>query len=103
MSKPYRLARIVHYFDPELHADRQVDPEGRMQDLSAAIRRSHDTNYQALQSQIAVGAGGRLGLGLMQGKQKLLYLPEAHTDFIYAVVGEELGLFGSLGVLVGVL
>jgi len=40
-----------------------------------------------------------LGAGLMQGKQKLLYLPEAHTDFIYAVVGEEMGLVGSLGVL----
>jgi len=48
---------------------------------------------------IAVGAGGPLGAGLMQGKQKLLYLPEAHTDFIYAVVGEEMGLVGSLGVL----
>jgi len=60
---------------------------------------SHDTNYQGLQSLIAVGAGGPLGTGLMQGKQKLLYLPEAHTDFIYAVIGEELGLIGSVGVL----
>jgi cell division protein FtsW len=42
-------------------------------------------------------------VGLMQGKQKLLYLPEAHTDFIYAVVSEELGLIGSLGVLLGFL
>ena len=57
--------------------------------------------YQSEQSKIAVGAGGPLGLGLMQGKQKLLYLPEAHTDFIYAVVSEELGLIGSVGVLLG--
>jgi cell division protein FtsW len=42
-----------------------------------------------------------MGVGLMEGKQKLLYLPEAHTDFIYAVVGEELGLWGAAGVLLG--
>jgi cell division protein FtsW len=48
-----------------------------------------------------VGSGGVLGLGLMEGQQKLLYLPEAHTDFIYAVVGEELGLWGSSAVLIG--
>ena len=42
-----------------------------------------------------MGTGGVLGVGLMQGKQKLLYLPEAHTDYIYAVVGEELGLWGT--------
>ena len=58
---------------------------------------TRDTNYQLQQSKIAVGAGGPLGLGLMNGKQKLLYLPEAHTDFIYAVVGEEMGMFGSVG------
>jgi cell division protein FtsW len=44
-----------------------------------------------------------VGLGLMQGKQKILYLPEAHTDFIYAVVGEELGLFGCTALLAGFL
>jgi cell division protein FtsW len=53
------------------------------------------------QSKIAVGSGGGMGLGLMQGKQKLLYLPEAHTDFIYAVVGEEFGLLGASAVLIG--
>jgi cell division protein FtsW len=55
------------------------------------------------QSKIAVGAGGAVGVGLMNGRQKLLYLPAAHTDFIYAVVGEELGLMGSAGLLVGFL
>ena len=50
-----------------------------------------DTNYQSEQAKIAVGVGGVVGQGLTQGRQKLLYLPEAHTDEIYAVVGEELG------------
>jgi len=51
--------------------------------------------YQIRQSLISVGTGGILGLGYMEGKQKLFYLPEAHTDFIFAVVGEELGLIGT--------
>jgi cell division protein FtsW len=98
ISKPYRLARIVHYFDPDYKITDRFDHKGY---LRTVLRDSpvRDTNYQALQSQIAVGAGGPAGLGLMQGKQKLLYLPEAHTDFIYAVISEEWGLFGSLGVL----
>ena len=48
-----------------------------------------------IQSLIAVGTGGITGLGLMEGKQKLFYLPEPHTDFIFAVIGEELGLVGA--------
>jgi len=62
---------------------------------------TRDTGYQSLMAKIAVGDGGPAGLGLMNGKQKLLYLPEAHTDFIYAVVGEEMGLIGSAGLLIG--
>jgi cell division protein FtsW len=50
-----------------------------------------------------VGTGGVLGVGLMQGKQKLMFLPDAHTDFIYATIGEELGLWGASAVLVGFL
>jgi cell division protein FtsW len=53
-------------------------------------------SYQINQSLISVGAGGFLGLGYMEGRQKLFYLPEAHTDFIFAVVGEELGLIGTV-------
>ncbi len=102
-SKPYRLARIVHYFDPDYKIVDTIDPKGRVKAYLNTSLTSRDTNYQAEQSKIAVGAGGPLGLGLMQGKQKLLYLPEAHTDFIYAVVSEELGLVGSIGVLVGFL
>jgi cell division protein FtsW len=55
--------------------------------------------FQIIQSLIAVGTGGLLGAGLMDGKQKLFYLPEPHTDFIYAVLGEEFGLAGSISLL----
>jgi cell division protein FtsW len=52
-----------------------------------------------LQSLIAVGSGGFTGVGLMESKQKLFYLPEAHTDFIFAVISEELGFLGALAVI----
>ena len=52
--------------------------------------------FQLLQSLIAVGSGGFTGVGLMESKQKLFYLPEAHTDFIYAVISEELGFIGAI-------
>jgi cell division protein FtsW len=100
-SKPYRLARIVHYIDPGYKVIDRIDPQGLLKTYLNKSLTSRDTSYQSEQSKIAVGAGGPLGLGLMQGKQKLLYLPEAHTDFIYAVVSEELGLIGSVGVLLG--
>jgi cell division protein FtsW len=57
------------------------------------------SGFQLLQSLIAVGSGGFTGVGLMEGKQKLFYLPEAHTDFIYAVICEELGLIGAILVI----
>ncbi|MHB8511219.1 MAG: putative lipid II flippase FtsW [Actinomycetota bacterium] len=57
------------------------------------------SGYQAVQSIIALGSGGWLGVGLGQSRQKWLYVPNAHTDFIYAIIGEELGLFGALIVL----
>jgi cell division protein FtsW len=98
-SKPYRVARLLGHFDPGFKIIARFDPHGHIQEYLHNSLTSRDTSYQAEQSEIAVGAGGALGAGLMQGKQKLLYLPEAHTDFIYAVVGEEMGLVGSLGVL----
>src|SRR4029434_5952608 len=55
--------------------------------------------FQVIQSLIAVGTGGLFGRGLMAGVQKLFYLPYPHTDFIYAVIGEELGLLGATAVL----
>ena len=103
--EPYRMGRVVRFFDPDLTKIEKIDPGGRLKayiqshmDKSLA---THDTNYQLEQSKIAIGAGGVTGLGLMNGRQKLLYLPEAHTDFIYAVVGEELGMIGSVGLLLG--
>jgi len=78
-SAPYRRARILSFLHPE------SDPLG--------------SGYQALQSLIAVGTGGVTGLGLGDGKQKLFFLPYPYTDFIYAIVGEELGLVGCAIVL----
>jgi cell division protein FtsW len=103
--EPYRLGRVVRFVDPNLTHIEKIDPGGRLKSyLESRMAQSlatNDTNYQLKQSKIAVGAGGPAGLGLMNGRQKLLYLPEAHTDFIYAVVGEELGLVGSVGLLIG--
>ena len=75
----YRRQRILAFLNP------WEEPLGR--------------GFQIIQSLISVGAGGIAGLGFMEGKQKLFYLPEAHTDFIFAVVGEELGMVGTCGVL----
>ena len=80
MSAPYRRERFEAWLDPWSHA--------------------LDAGFQAVQAQIAVGSGGIFGLGLMAGVQKLFYLPEPHTDFIYAVVSEELGLIGATGTLI---
>jgi cell division protein FtsW len=105
MKEPYRLARVVRFVDPGYVKVMKIDPSGRAKDyLEAKMKNTlapRDTNYQLRQSLVAVGSGGPIGLGLMNGRQKLLYLPEAHTDFIYAVVGEELGLIGASGVLIG--
>lgn len=79
LTSPYRLRRFIAFLDPF------NDPES--------------SGYQLIQSLIAVGSGGLLGAGLGGGKQKLFYLPAAHTDFIYAVIAEELGLLGALAVL----
>jgi cell division protein FtsW len=100
-AKPYRLTRIIGYVDPEYKVVDQFDAKLHT-NLRGYMRKSlttKDTSYQSEQSKIAVGAGGVMGQGLSMGKQKLLYLPEAHTDFIFAVVGEELGLIGTVGVL----
>ena len=69
--EPYRWERVMSFLDP------WADPLGH--------------GFQLIQSMIAVGAGGVFGKGLMAGVQKLFYVPEPHTDFIYAVIGEELG------------
>jgi cell division protein FtsW len=102
-SRGYRLGRIIAYVDPDYSKIEMIDPGGH---LKAYMQRSttvRDASYQPRQSRIAVGTGGVFGMGLMQGKQKLMFLPDAHTDFIFATVGEELGLWGSTAVIVGFL
>jgi cell division protein FtsW len=99
-QKPYRLRRIVEYADPGYKRLSQWDKQGVIRARLEKSLTTKDTNYQSEQAKIAVGVGGLAGQGLMQGRQKLLYLPEAHTDEIYAVVGEELGMMGCAGVLV---
>ncbi len=76
---PWRWARITAFLNP------YSDPQGK--------------GFHIIQSLIAVSTGGITGMGFMEGKQKLFYLPEPHTDFIFAVTAEELGLLGSLVVL----
>ncbi|MFQ5991018.1 MAG: putative lipid II flippase FtsW [Nitrospiraceae bacterium] len=79
LSSEYRRQRVMAFLDP------WKDPA--------------DTGFQITQSFLAFGNGGLLGVGLGQGKQKLFFLPEAHTDFVLALVGEELGLMGAATVL----
>jgi cell division protein FtsW len=98
--QPYRLGRVVRWVDPDLKIISKIDKHGWVKARIEKTTRSHDS-YQADQSKIAVGTGGLFGVGLMNGRQKLFYLPEPHTDFIYAVVGEELGLFGTVALALG--
>ncbi len=79
VAAPYRRRRLLAFWDP------WADPLG--------------DGFQIIQSLVAVGTGGVFGRGLMGGVQKLFYLPEPHTDFIYAVIGEELGLIGATAIL----
>jgi cell division protein FtsW len=79
LLEPYRRARLTAFLDPWADA--------------------HGTGFQSVQAMIAIGSGGPFGVGLGQSVQKLFYLPEAHTDMILAVIGEELGFVGIAGVL----
>jgi cell division protein FtsW len=87
--------------DPQYELLDTLDSTGAIKNYIHRSSSTRDPSYQVRQSKIAVGTGGITGAGLMHGQQKLLYLPEAHTDFIYAVIGEELGLWGSSTVLIG--
>ncbi|HBP65485.1 MAG TPA: stage V sporulation protein E [Desulfosporosinus sp.] len=75
VAAPYRMRRIFAFLDP------WADPLGK--------------GYQTIQALLALGPGGLFGLGLGQSRQKFLYLPENHTDFIFAMIGEELGFVGA--------
>jgi cell division protein FtsW len=79
MTAEYRLRRLLTFLDP------WSDPAG--------------SGFHVIQSLIAFGSGQLFGRGLGESRQKLFYLPEAHTDFVYSVIGEELGLLGALAVL----
>jgi cell division protein FtsW len=76
---PYRMRRVFAFLDP------YQDPRG--------------SGFQIIQSWLALGNGGVLGQGIGASKQKLFYLPESHTDFIFAVIGEELGFLGAATVV----
>lgn len=102
-AKPYRLARVISFVDPQFKIVDKYDKNGWIRGQMKKTITAKDTNYQIEQAKIAVGSGGPLGLGLMQGRQKLFYLPESHTDMIYAVIGEEFGLFGGVAVMIGFL
>lgn len=78
-SVPYRRMRIMAFLNP------WNDPKG--------------SGFQIIQSQVALGSGGIFGVGLGHSKQKLFYLPAAHTDFVFSIIGEELGLIGTLGLI----
>jgi cell division protein FtsW len=79
LAEPYRRERLMTFLDPWAHAG--------------------DAGFQSVQGQIALGSGGLFGLGIGESVQKIFYLPEAHTDFILAVIGEELGVAGILALL----
>lgn len=79
--EPYRMKRFLAFLDPF------ADPQGK--------------GYQSVQALYAFGSGGLKGVGLGLSRQKFFYLPEAHTDFIIAIIGEEVGLIGSLAVVAG--
>ncbi len=100
-AKPYRLDRLIEAIDPGYKITNKLNPGGQIQKYAKSSLASRDPNYQAKQSRIAIGTGGAFGVGIMNGHAKLAYLPEAHTDFIYAVIGEELGILGCSGVLFG--
>jgi cell division protein FtsW len=101
LTKPYRLSRVVQYADPKFEFIDKVDKAGWVRSYIGNSNTTRDPGYQIRQAKIAIGSGGALGLGLMQSRQKLLFLPEAHNDTIYAVIGEELGLWGASAVLAG--
>jgi cell division protein FtsW len=100
-SKGYRLGRVIAYIDPDYSKIEILDTHHWIRSHVQRSTSVRDARYQPRQSKIAVGTGGVFGVGLMQSKQKLMFLPEAHTDFIYATVGEELGLWGTAAVLFG--
>ena len=79
LLSPYKLQRVISFFNPD-------------SDIQGA-------GYQVYQSLVSLGTGGVTGVGFARSTQKMFFLPEAHTDFIFAIIGEELGLIGTLFVV----
>lgn len=96
ISTPYRVVRALGYIDPEMKLLMKYAPEYAENYRSRLLTSGKDPTYQVVQSKVAVGSGGVLGVGLMESKQKLLFLPEVHTDFIYALIAEETGFLGAV-------
>ena len=80
VKSPYRLQRVVSFLDPWKDAT--------------------DTGWQVIQSLYAIGSGGLFGVGLGDSKQKYLYIPEPHNDFIFSIIGEELGFIGCTIIII---
>lgn len=102
-QKPYRLFRVLTFVGI---TEKDVQTNPRLQFLGPLLadsNASRDADHQPRQAKIAVGSGHVFGAGLGNGNQKLGFLPEAHTDFIFGVVGEEVGLAGCLLLLGGYL
>ena len=99
--RPYRLARAIEFIDKSHTLLAKIDPNERILSYAKRTASTSDPGYQQRQAKIAVGEGGITGVGLMASRQKLLYLPEAETDFVYAVVGEETGFFGAALLVAG--
>ena len=99
--KPYRLARALDFVDKKHTLVAKFDPQGKIYAYAKQTASTSDPGYQQRQAKIAVGSGGVLGVGLMESRQKMLYLPEAHTDMIYGIVGEETGFFGASLLVLG--
>lgn len=100
-QKPYRILRVTSFVGL---TQEKIAADPKWNWLAAHIattKASRDTDHQPNQAKIAVGSGGFSGTGINQGNQKMGFLPEAHTDFIFGVVGEETGMVGCALVLLG--
>ncbi|HPT26460.1 MAG TPA: putative peptidoglycan glycosyltransferase FtsW [Bryobacteraceae bacterium] len=102
-QKPYRLFRIMAFCGITEQTIHETPALKWIEPHLAASKAARDADHQPRQARIASGSGGITGVGLGRSYQKLGFLPEAHTDFIYAVIAEETGLVGAIALLAGYL
>lgn len=98
-QKPYRIIRVLTFFGIEEKTLIERPQFKWLAERAATSGASRDGEHQPRQAKLAVGSGGVTGVGLGLSNQKLGFLPEAHTDFIFGVIGEETGLLGSLSLV----